>query len=191
VHSLTNPKKLYSKIDVQQKDCPVPRCPGIYAWYFKEIPPGVPTEGCKEFEGKHLLYVGISPKKPPKTGKPSSQNLRKRIKRHYSGNAKGSTLRQSLGCILSEKLGIELRRVGSGKRITFHEGEKKLSRWMCENAFVTWIVHEEPWRVEDQAINQLILPLNLRDNESHPFHQCLSSIRRESKRKARAKPIVA
>jgi hypothetical protein len=29
-----------------------------------------------------------------------------------------------LGCILAEQLGIELRRVGSGKRMTFSEGEQ-------------------------------------------------------------------
>lgn len=191
VHSLANPKKLYSRVDIQQEDCPVPNCPGIYAWYFKEIPPGVPLKGCIEFQDKHLLYVGISPKKPPKTGKPSSQNLRKRIRRHYSGNAKGSTLRLSLGCLLSDKLGIELRRVGSGKRITFHEDEKILSRWMCENAFVSWVVTEEPWQVEDHAIRQLSLPLNLKNNESHPFHRCLTLIRSDSKRRARAKSIIS
>jgi hypothetical protein len=55
--------------------------------------------------------------------------------------------------------------------MTFHEGEEKLSQWMSENAFVTWLVHPEPWRLEDYAIKQLSLPLNLRDNEGHPFHR--------------------
>jgi hypothetical protein len=60
-------------------------------------------------------------------GKPSKQNLRSRIKNHYRGNAESSTLRLTLGFLLSEKLGIELRRVGSGKRMTFSQGEKVLS----------------------------------------------------------------
>ncbi len=187
MYSLTNPEKLYTRSEILQKDCPVPGSSGIYAWFFKEIPPGVPIEGCIEFQDKPLLYVGISPKKPLRMGKPSSQNLRKRIRNHYSGNAEGSTLRLTLGCLLSGQLGIELRRVGSGRRMTFHEGEEVLSEWMGENAFVSWTVHEEPWRIEDQAIKQLSLPLNLRDNESHPFHRRLSSIRRASKRNARAK----
>lgn len=191
IESLIHPGKLYSRAEVLHKDCPVPSSSGVYAWFFREIPSGVPIHGCIKFDDKHLLYVGISPKKPPRMGKPSSQNLRKRIKNHYSGNAEGSTLRLTLGCILSDKLGIELRRVGSGRRMTFHEGEEILSNWMADNAFVSWIMHEEPWRVEDQAIRQLSLPLNLRDNEGHPFHRRLTSIRRDCKRKARAKSILS
>ena len=191
MNSLTNPEKLYSRAEVLLKDCPVPSCSGIYAWFFKEIPPYVPIEGCIEFQDKHLLYVGISPKKPPGMGKSSSQNLRKRIRNHYSGNAEGSTLRLTLGCLLSGKLGIELRRVRGGRRITFHEGEEVISEWMGENAYVSWMVHEEPRRVEEQAIRQLSLPLNLRDNESHPFHWSLTAIRRGSKRIARAKSIIS
>ena len=48
--------------------------------------------------------------------------MRERIRYHYQGNAEGSTLRLTLGCLLSEELDIELRRVGSGKRMTFAEG---------------------------------------------------------------------
>ena len=68
---------------------------------------------------------------PPANGKaPSAQNIRRRIRTHYSGNAEGSTLRKTLGCLLSDQLGIELRRVGSGNRRTFVTGEKVLSEWM-------------------------------------------------------------
>jgi len=38
---------------------------------------------------------------------------------HFTGNAEGSTLRLTLGCLLSETLNIKLRRVGRGKRHTF------------------------------------------------------------------------
>jgi hypothetical protein len=37
------------------------------------------------------------------------------VRYHYRGNTAGSTLRLTLGCLL----GLELRRVGSGKRMTF------------------------------------------------------------------------
>jgi hypothetical protein len=58
----------------------------------------------------------------------------KRIRYHYSGNAAGSTLRLNLGCLLAERLGIQLRRVGSGQRLTFAAGEARLSAWMADNA---------------------------------------------------------
>ena len=48
----------------------------------------------------------------------------------YRGNAYGSTLRLTLGCLLADQLGIELRRVGSGTRLTFGDGEQALSEWM-------------------------------------------------------------
>jgi len=122
-------------------------------------------------DGKTLLYVGISPKQTSRQGKPSTQTIWHRIRYHYRGNAEGSTLRLTLGCLLSDQLGVELRRVGSGKRMTFHEGEQKINEWMQENAFVTWISHLEPWKIEDQAIRQLSLPLNLKDNKRHPFQR--------------------
>lgn len=190
IDELIYPSKMYSRAEVLPRDSPVPRSPGAYSWFFKEIPPNVPIEKCTEYNGLYLLYVGISPKKPQRMGKPSKQNLRTRIKNHYRGNAEGSTLRLTLGCLLSEKLGIELRRAGSGKRMTFSQGEEVLSNWMSENAYVSWIVHEEPWRVEDQVIRRISLPLNLRDNERHPFHRTLTSIRRSMKRKARVKSIL-
>ena len=190
LNELIHPSKVYTRVEVLRRDSPVPQSSGAYSWFFKDIPPNVPIEKCVEYNGLHLLYVGISPKKPQRIGKPSKQNLRTRIKYHYQGNAEGSTLRLTLGCLLTSKLGIELRRIGSGKRMTFSQGEEALSNWMSENAFVSWIVHEEPWRVEELAIRKISLPLNLRGNERHPFHRTLTSIRRSTKRKARAKSIL-
>ena len=106
------------------------------------------------------------------------------------GNAAVSTLRLTLGCLLSETLEIQLRRVGSGKRFTFADGEAKLSDWMGQNAFVTWAVTDEPWVAEADLIRELSLPLNLDQNESHPFHAQLSAVRREAKARARMLPIV-
>jgi hypothetical protein len=36
--------------------------------------------------------------------------------------------------LLAERLGIQLRQVGSGRRLTFAAGEAKLSAWMADNA---------------------------------------------------------
>jgi hypothetical protein len=167
------------------------RRPGIYAWYFREIPPHIETDSCISFENLHLLYVGISPSTPPKNGKPpSGQTIYDRIRNHYKGNAKGSTLRLTLGCLLSEKLNIELRRIGTGDRMTFGAGEKTLSEWMGENAFVTWIHHDGPWILEEQLIRELFLPLNLEMNQHNTNYPIVSGVRGKAKAKARNLPIV-
>jgi hypothetical protein len=179
--------RLYSRSEVLARPSPVPKQPGVYAWYFKEVPPGVPTAGRDEHGELTLLYVGIAPKAPPANGaKPSSQRLFHRIRYHYRGNAEGSTLRLTLGCLLSEQLGITLRRVGSGTRLTFADGEQRLSEWMSENAFVAWLIHPEPWKLESELIQELPLPLNLDQNRGHTFHAALSQLRRQARERARA-----
>jgi hypothetical protein len=100
---------------------------------------------------------------------PSKQSLQHRIRYHFAGNSEGSTLRLSLGCLLAGQLGIELRRVGSGKRYTFSTGEAKLSEWMEGHARVVWHVCDEPWKLEEELISSLDLPLNLDQNRRHGF----------------------
>jgi hypothetical protein len=43
---LLQPNRLWSQQEVLGNPSPVSREPGVYAWYFKEIPPGVPVGGC-------------------------------------------------------------------------------------------------------------------------------------------------
>lgn len=172
---LLKPKYLWTRSEALTRPCPVPQKPGIYAWYFEEVPPRVPVAGCNTWLGKTLLYIGIAPSRES-----SKRNLAKRMREHYKGNAYGSTLRKSLGCLLGKQLCIRLQQVGSsGKRINFAEGEDILSEWMDDNAFVTWVVQEEPWVYEGLIIKQLNLPLNMKGNEDHPFFSTLSQIRKE------------
>src|SRR3982750_4095219 len=67
--SLLSPAHLYSRGEVLARPSPVPKAPGVYAWFFREIPPGFPTDNCVRHDGKTLLYVGISPSAPPANGK--------------------------------------------------------------------------------------------------------------------------
>lgn len=148
--------------------------------------------GCKTSNGLTLYYTGISPKKPPTNGKPpSSQTIRHRIRTHYSGNAEGSTLRRTLGCLLQNGLGIELRRYGSGKRYTFGTGERDLSQWMAANAYVSWIGHDTPWEVEDRLIEHLNVPLNLDGNTHNSFYPALKVIRAAAVAHANSLPVLA
>ena len=121
------------------------------------------------------------------TSRASTQNLRKRVRYHFRGNAAGSTLRLTLGCLL----GLELRRVGSGKRMTFGKaGEAVLSQWMAEHARVCWLEHPEPWTVESDLIARLDLPLNLDQNRHNVFHSRLTEIRAQARRRARELPVT-
>ena len=186
MNELISPHKLFSRSSVLVKQCPVPKSRGLYAWYFKEIPPFVPTDGCIKKDKLNLLYVGISPK-----NNNSTQDLRKRIKTHFSGNAEGSTLRLTLGVLLENKSGFALRRVGSGKRLTFtHIGEQWLDNWMEQNAFVCWVEHQKPWQVEESIFKLVSLPLNIRDNDHNLFSQDLSKLRTLAKQRARCLPIA-
>ncbi len=188
---LLAPARLCSRAEVLASPSPVPREPGVYAWYFRDIPSGVPTADCHCCGDLTLLYIGIAPKAPPKNGaRHSTQRLVDRIRYHYRGNAAGSTLRLTLGCLLSETLGIELRRVGSGKRMTFADGEGALSGWMADNAFVTWVVEPAPWVLEVELIAGLSLPLNLDMNRGHAFSEILRVVRRRAKVMAREMAVV-
>ena len=182
------PDKTFSRTDVMSRPTPVPAANGIYFWWFKEIPSGVPTEGCITQNGYTLLYVGIS---PDKKGKPNSRaNLRQRIKTHYSGNAEGSTLRRTLGVLLATESNFPLRRVGSGKRMTFtHPGEQWLDRWMDKNARVYWIEDDEPWVLEEMLIATISLPLNLQGNK-YTFKPILSSMRSKAIAEAQTMEIA-
>jgi hypothetical protein len=183
------PDRLYSRDEVLGPACPVPRAAGVYAWFFRQVPDVVPTEGCLTHEGMTLLYVGIS---PDKQGKPkSSQTLRHRVRYHYQGNAEGSTLRRTLGVLLAKESGFPLRRVGSGRRMTFtNAGERWLDGWMRENALVTWVEHGEPWLLEHELLHAVSLPLNLKGNGHHAFAATLSGLRRRANAQARELPIV-
>ncbi|MBY4111112.1 hypothetical protein HQO82_19310 [Rhodococcus fascians] len=183
--------QLYSRSQVLTKPCPVPATPGVYGWWFDQLPASdIDTTGCHKRDGLTLLYAGISPSKPPTNGKaPSRQNIRKRIRYHYKGNAYGSTLRLTLGSLLSEELGIQLRVVGSG-RLHFHEGEWAINDWMDKHAFVSWVAHPEPWVLEDDLIESYDLPLNLMGNTRNPYHARLSKARSTARVRALELPVL-
>ena len=192
---LLHPARVWSRTEIFSiNPCPIPREKGVYAWYFRNFPAIIPGDGCITFQDLTLLYVGIAPQAPPKTGKPpSSQTLYDRISYHYGrpgANAYGSTLRRSLGCLLADELGIQLRLIGNGKRTTFVGGEATLSDWMGRNAFVVWTSHERPWDLETELIRTVSLPLNLEHNTHHPFCPVLKAIRAQAKAKAQRLPIV-
>ncbi len=181
--AVLRPTKVWNREEALHNPSPVSPVSGIYAWYFREIPPFVPTDGCVTYQDLTMLYVGIAPSRTK-----SKSNLRKWIRQHYGGNASGSTLRRTLGCLLADELGIELRRA-SEKRETFGNGEAVLSEWMGQNAFVVWQESPQPWLDESDLITTVLLPLNLEYNQTHPFYTRLSDIRKLAHSRAKELPI--
>lgn len=174
---LLRPSRLWTWPELQESRVLPPRMPGAYGWYFDGLPGAVPVSACHFLEGRALVYVGIS----------STQTLRTRLRTHFRGNAFGSTLRLTLGCLLAAELGLHLRRVGSrGTRLTFGEGERQLSEWMDEHARVVFVEHPRPRDLEARLLCQLKLPLNLDGNEAHPFHPVLFDLRARHRAESRA-----
>jgi hypothetical protein len=192
IGSFVTPARLFSRADVLVRPSPVPDVPGVYGWWFRRWPALAAAGGCCQHDGLSLLYAGISPDRPPANGRAASrQSVATRVRYHYTGNAEGSTLRKTLGCLLADELGVQLRRVGSGTRMTFGAGEQVLSEWMAENAFVSWVVREAPWELEDELIAALDLPLNLKGNQRNSFHRVLTQARARCVAQARALPVLA
>lgn len=191
VSRLLAPPRLFSRPEVLTRPSPIPAAPGVCAWYFDEVPPHVPVDGCRVVDGYTLLYVGISPKKPSVDAlRPSQQTLRTRVSYHYRGNAYGSTLRLTLGSLLTAELDIRLRRVGSGARLTFSAGEEALSQWMSHHARVCWVETATPWILEHELIQTLVLPLNLDQNAQSGFRRELSALRGAQRAHARNLPVL-
>ncbi len=143
--------------------------PGIYGWFFK-VPSllYVPKKGCEIITTGRwpfrrywtLLYVG------------KASNLFERVvKQHVLGKlVRGkaqSSLRQSLGCLLCNKLKLCLYKYRDfpNKEYTFgKKGERRLTIWILDNAMVDWFETEDIVQMEDAIIQFYTLPLNTKNN---------------------------
>ncbi|WP_069860248.1 GIY-YIG nuclease family protein [Streptomyces malaysiensis] len=176
---LIRPDPLWSASEVLARPSPIPSAPGVHGWRFDASP------FC-DLPAGQLLYVGIAPRYM--ATRTSTQNLRKRVRYHFRGNGASSPLRLMLGCLL----GLELRRVRSGRRMTFGKaGEAALDQWTAENARVRWVEHPEPWTAEADLIARLGLPLNLDQNKRNAFHPRLKERRTQARQRARERPVTS
>lgn len=163
-------KKVFpvKKLRKKRKRKLVPSSSGVYGWYFDELPPYVPKSSCTPIKECWLLYIG------------KADNLQERIVDfHIRGKTYGqgtiSTLRLSLGCLLSNKYRFVLC-IDPESGQSFGGKEKKLNNWLDKHAKVVWIETEKIDAVERQAIKRYILPLNLKHND-HPLVRPLSKLR--------------
>ena len=93
---------------------------------------------------------------------------------------------------MEESLKLSFRVTEASKkklRVGLGEGESVLSDWISRHAHVCWAEHPAPWDVEDHALNELVLPLNMDGNlrpECRPFVQWLSDRREQRRAEARS-----
>jgi hypothetical protein len=71
-----------------------------------------------------------------------------------------------------------------------YASEQALSAGMAENAYVSWVVRDRPWELEDELISALDLPLNLQGNPHNRFYSVLTGVRARCVTRARALPVV-
>ena len=182
-----NRPKLYQRKYVLSKNSSCPRSNGIYAWYFKNNSFEFPNQkNISKHKNYSILYIGIAPSRLT-----SKSNIRKRIFNHFQGTAYGSTLRLSLGVLLSNKSKFILRRIKNKKMIRFtDEGEDWIDNWLEKNSLVSWFENQHPWKIEKSLINKLYLPFNIQGNLNNPFKPTLIDLRKNARERAMSLSII-
>jgi hypothetical protein len=166
------PWTLFTLGDVLDKPSAAPDEPGIYAWWFDELP-NVPLEGALEQSGFRLAYIGIASYRPG-----SPRTLRQRLRNHCRGPIATSTLRRSLAALLIESLDLNPF-VRSGKVKLPDDEEAKLSDWLATHGRVAWIADAKPWAYETALLTDgPSLALNIRGN-NHEFIPTLLALRQQ------------
>lgn len=163
-----------------------PDSSGVYGVFFDswELPPYVPCIDCSFYnrgwwrykKSWMLLYVG------------KTSNLRESIiNEHHLGHLVRdkamSSLRQSLGCLLSQKLKICLWKFPDFPRreYTFdEEGEAKLTKWIINHARIAWVETKDYIELGKKVIGRYTLPLNTEGNV-HFFIEPLQQLIKDMK----------
>lgn len=117
---------------------------------------GIPVTYTK-FRDYEVIYVGLA-----------SNSLKDRdIAKHFNGNAGGSTLRKSLGCLFGYNLIPRDSHYNSNGKTKFNvTDESKLSDWIKTNLIMFYYPNKEFDSVESRLIQALNPPLNLDKNHN-------------------------
>jgi hypothetical protein len=181
-HLVEVPWKLFTLGDVLSKPSAAPDEPGIYAWWFDDLP-NVPLDDAVEQDGFRLAYIGIASYREG-----SRRTLRQRLRNHCKGHIATSTLRRSLAATLIDRLDLHPF-VEAGKIKLPDSEETKLSDWLECHGRVAWIPNNTPWLYETELLEDgPPLALNIKGND-HPFVHKLLSLRKQLSSSHAAKPI--
>lgn len=136
----------------------IPDVGGLYALILdhpEELDPSLERARLKLEEvflgGRHVLYIGAT-----------GHSLRRRLKHHLADDTCMSTFRMSLGAVLMETLGLEVRVVPGQRYFGFSpESEQMLSAWIAEHVSVAVRPHARARDVEQRLISRAQPPLNI------------------------------
>ncbi|WP_156926578.1 GIY-YIG nuclease family protein [Cohnella panacarvi] len=152
----------------------IPKETGIYcitANSVAQLPTQMRSLTYSYLNNRPVIYVGIS-----------NKSLRTRdYSSHFKGNARGSTLRKSLGSLLGLERIQSQNDMGKSRYKFTKSDEMRLSNWMVENIQLHFYTHPEPDLIEQELINFFKPPLNLKDNknkENIDFRSYLITLRR-------------
>jgi hypothetical protein len=126
------------------------------------------------FENRPVLYLGIS----------GSRGLRKRdYNNHFTGTARNSTLRKSIGALMRYKKEQSNNDIGTTKYKFCALDEKKLTVWMKNNLIMHYCITEgDVNSIETELIKHYNPPLNISKNKNETnksFRKKLSQLRCE------------
>ncbi len=152
---------------------------GLYGWWFDHELSNVPSGGCLEICGRHLLYIGIAPPKDRPNRLGSATPMKRRLWRnHLYGSVRSSTLRLSLAALLRDQLNFQFFRDNRNRVRMGKAYEDKLTAWMEDHAGISVVHHDTPWQLEEKLVrNGPPLPLNL-SMSGHSFKPTLSALRK-------------
>lgn len=164
----------------------LPDPPGMYFWYFQNIDELFFKEQKEKLyldciiksNGYFLLYIGIA----------VGQSIKQRITDKHLNSAHVSTLRHSIGSLLANKARLKPSLIVETGKFAIDkdwEIEKRITEYLKENAKISWIIDENPKRLETFLLGnykKLSFPLNIKENLDHPFCEILRDLRKKYKR---------
>ena len=154
----------------------IPDGPGVYALLLDDpeaLEPALRRAGLRldplRLGERAVLYLGAS-----------EDSLRRRLKCHLSDDTFRSNFRMTLGAVLAEELGLEVRRPQAGRRFSFEPtSEAILSAWIGRNISVA-IRESGHALVEEKTLIALNDPLlNIAGRRHQPSVETVVLLRRK------------
>lgn len=159
-------------------DSVVPPRSGIYAWWSDvEISPGFSGISHAGNPALQLAYVGIG------------GNLHERVISWHLGRSRNSSLRRTLGVLLTPAVGFTSRMGPKGKVLLGSPADEyRLTSWMHSHMSVTWWAVLHPDEDFEHAVLAIMRPpLNVRNAPKTPARDAVNAAVAAARIEARRK----